>query len=130
MNQDQLRQQTLEKLVSDLGKCKGDEVLAPGTGTQILACMKVGPASHVMTTLQRVREEEDRGRHGFTREEVLTSHGFNTNAMNKLCDQMDVDYVTAKLIQRRGNDGDLPIPEPDRRDHIRAALDASNFSEE
>ena len=117
-------------LADKLNKLKPWDYLPPGEVSRELKKLPLDERKLVLNAAFEVLDEEERGpKHGLGREFILTQHLANTPAMNRLVDHVEIDMVTNALINKRGSDADLPIPEPDRRDFIRAAIDAHGGTE-
>jgi hypothetical protein len=101
----------------------------------------IGGTSKLLSTLhpehqRRVLEvaglydyQVDGGRHGRPKD-VTDAFEIDPEVTQMVHEGLSNDYVANELMNRRGNDSDLPLPDITRRDVLGAAFDASNSSQE
>jgi hypothetical protein len=111
---------------------KNTQPMRPGGLSKVLHRIAPAERQQIMANVDAVHEYKELGHHaGDPRfgPDPVKARGLHRESLDKLVDGALTDHVSQALQQRRGSDADLPIPEPDRRDHLRAALDAHNYEE-
>ena len=121
-----------KKLIAErLMALRKGEMLPVGAVSKALKQMSPGEQRAVMTVVNDVLDEEGWGsKHGLSREFVSSQYLANTPAMSKFIDHLQVDDLAVSLMAKRGTDADRELPPPDRRDYIRASIDALGASDE
>jgi hypothetical protein len=97
--------------------------IRPGGTTRLLYSLPDEDRLKITQVANLYASERDAGRHGQP-QKVFDAFDVPKDVGEAMVDGLEMDYVTKSLIERRGSDAGLPLPELTRRDHIAAAIDA------
>jgi hypothetical protein len=115
---------TYPQVIGEYIRAKGkDGGLTPGETTRLIASLPLVERAEAAAAIEAYHEEKQLGRHGDT-QRLLDSWGGDRETVEALEEGAAIDHVTRALIERRGSDGDRPLPELTRRDYLDAAIDA------
>ena len=95
-----------------------------GGMTRMLYQLPEPDMMHVLRVANLVDDQEDRGRYG-NKQSVYEHFEVEPAVGERVLAGLQTDHVANELINRRGNDSSLPLPELTRRDVIEAAFDAN-----
>jgi len=100
------------------------EELPVGAMTKVLYQLPEAEREHVTRVANLVADHEDAGRHG-NKKGVYEHFEIDPKIGERVLSGLQTDHVANELINRRGNDSSLPLPELTRRDVLAAAFDAN-----
>ena len=117
-----------EALINQLRAARKADTYTPGSMTKFIHALPDAQLKQRAIELVNLHDHElDCGRHGDPKA-VAKHFDVPQDILDQVHEGLSTDAMTRDLLARRGDDSTLPIPEPDRRDILAAALGAHNSS--